>query len=56
MTDDLNPEETPASPERPRGLFAQHPKLGILLIAALFYFILFSMCAFVLVIVFQGRT
>ncbi len=33
---------------------SRHPKLSILLIAAVFYAILFSMCGFVLVLLLRG--
>ena len=33
------------------GLLDRHPKLGILLIAGIFYVVLFGMCAFVAVLI-----
>jgi hypothetical protein len=45
------PPAGPPEQEQPAGLLARHPKLGILLIAGLFYVILFGMCAFVVVLV-----
>lgn len=56
MADDSVSEATPTEEPKPQGLFAQHPKLGILIIAAMFYLVLFAMCGFVLVIIWQGRT
>jgi hypothetical protein len=57
MTDDGHNtnQPTPASADRPKGLLDAHPKLGIILIAAGFYALLFGMCGFVLVIIFTGR-
>jgi hypothetical protein len=37
-----------------KGLLARHPKLSILLIAGVFYVILFGMCAFVAVLIVRG--
>lgn len=56
MIDDPNPVEATPDDERPKGLLAQHPKLAILLIAAMFYLLLFGMCGLVLVIIWQGRS
>jgi hypothetical protein len=45
-----------AADEHPKGLLSQHPRLGILLIAGIFYLILFGMCGFALLIILQGRS
>jgi hypothetical protein len=41
-------------PATRRGWASRHPRLAILLIAAVFYVILIGMCGFVAVIVFRG--
>jgi hypothetical protein len=56
MSDEPTPELTQDNGERPKGLFAQHPRLGIWVIAGMFYLLLFGMCAFVLVIILQDRS
>lgn len=38
-----------------KGWASRHPRLAILLIAAVFYIILFGMCAFVLILVLRGQ-
>ena len=38
----------------PKSWASRHPKLMILLIAGVFYIILFSMCAFILVLLLRG--
>jgi hypothetical protein len=37
-----------------KGWASRHPKVAILLIAAVFYIILFGMCAFVFVLILRG--
>lgn len=56
MRDGPDQEAMPEAAERPKGLFAQHPRLGILVIAGLFYLLLFGMCGLVLVIILDGRS
>ncbi len=49
------PATTDEQAEEPRkGLLSRHPRLAILLIAGVFYAILFGMCAVVVVLVFRG--
>ena len=45
-------DEAPGAPQ-PGGLLRRHPKLGILLIAAVFYIILIGMAALTLVLIFR---
>lgn len=57
MVDEAAPDDQNAPPdERPKGLLSMHPKLGILLIAGMFYLLLFGMCGLVAVIIWQGRS
>jgi hypothetical protein len=56
MVDETVQNNDASTEEHPKGLLSQHPKLGILLIAALFYVLLFGMCALVAVIIWQGRS
>lgn len=50
MMDDSGPTPSDADGKH-KGLLDRHPKLGILLIAGVFYVILFGMCAFVAVLI-----
>ena len=43
-----------ARPDSQKSFASRHPKFMILLIAAIFYIILFSMCGFVLVLLLRG--
>jgi hypothetical protein len=51
-------DDQPTSPvepaEQPKSWADRNPKLSILLIAGVFYLILFGMCAFVIVLLFRG--
>jgi hypothetical protein len=51
MADDTPPESTTHLPHM--GFWSRHPKLAILLIAAVFYLILIAMCAVVVMILWQ---
>ena len=56
MSDDdaiLDVEPLPKD-EASKSWGSRHPKLAILLIAAVFYIILFGMCAFVFVLLLRG--
>lgn len=50
MMDTPTPEPSKRD-DSEKGLLDRHPKLGILLIAGVFYIILFGMCAFVAVLI-----
>lgn len=54
MDDTQNLAPNPDDPQRSKGWADRNPKLSILLIAAVFYVILFSMCAFVVVLLIRG--
>jgi hypothetical protein len=54
MDDDTATVGATTQPEAPKSWASRHPKLMILLIAAIFYIILFSMCGFVLVLLLRG--
>ncbi|MDQ3548222.1 MAG: hypothetical protein M3439_05310 [Chloroflexota bacterium] len=49
---DSNPQQQNVN--APKGWAARNPKLSILLIAGVFYIILFSMCAFVLILLLRS--
>lgn len=52
---DRDVQDDPNTPVAPQESWAsRHPKMSILLIAAVFYVILFSMCGFVLVLLLRG--
>lgn len=52
--DDANTSVQVEPPEKPKSWASRHPKVMILLIAGVFYIILFGMCAFVFVLILRG--
>jgi hypothetical protein len=54
MDDDTAVIEDNATTDAQKSWASRHPKVMILLIAGIFYLILFSMCGFVLVLLLRG--
>lgn len=54
MDDETLASQPISHPDASKSWASRHPKLMILLIAGVFYVILFSMCAFVLVLLLRG--
>lgn len=52
--DDAGSIEQPNTSDATKSWASRHPKFMILLIAGVFYIILFSMCAFILVLLLRG--
>lgn len=46
--------DPPRDTDAPKGWASRHPRLSIVLIAGVFYVILFGMCAFVFVLLLRG--
>ena len=53
MDDDVTIDDSTSAGEQ-KGWLDRHPKLSILLIAAVFYIILIGMCGFVFVLLIRG--
>lgn len=53
MDDDVTIDDSTNAGEQ-KGWLDRHPKLSILLIAAVFYLILIGMCSFVIVLLLRG--
>lgn len=51
MADETRPDH---DQESPQGLFKKYPKLGVLLIAGVFYLTLLVMCVIVAVLILRG--
>jgi hypothetical protein len=54
MNDDAGTTSQPEASATPKSWASRHPKVMILLIAGVFYIILFGMCAFVFVLILRG--